>query len=66
MLTLPMPLLTIEYHPENGQLPWMVVLASGPQVWCAFEHQEQACERLTDPKYIALYEKFAREVQWRS
>lgn len=61
MLNLPMPMLTIEYHPENGQLPWVVVPSRGPRVWCAFQQIEQACERLTDPKYIALYEKFAQE-----
>lgn len=66
MLNLPSSQLTIEYHPENGQLPWVVVPSRGQRIWCAFQHPAQACERLSDPKYIALYQQFAQDAQCQS
>lgn len=51
----------IEYHPENGSAPWVVVTQNGPRLWLAHRNLEDAAAKLTDPKYIRAIETFLAE-----
>lgn len=50
----------IEHHPENGHVPWVVVLQpeSGGRLWFAYQTKAEAEERLPDLDYC-----FSR-MQW--
>jgi hypothetical protein len=52
----------IEHHPENGTLPWVVVLrVNGRELWFACPTRERAEQKL--PDYRAFVETLEAEAK---
>lgn len=50
--------LAIEYHPENGDFPWVVATQSSVRLWLAHRNVEDAAKKLTDQKYVDAIKVF--------
>ena len=55
------PPIAIEYHPENGDHPWVIVTTRGPSLWLAHMNVADAAEKLSDPTFVRLFEAFLAE-----
>lgn len=49
----------VEFHPENGDAPWVVVFRmDGRELWFAHQNEESARTKISDDLFVKLCRRY--------